>query len=384
MDECRPWQEDDTDLASVIFHKLVAGRIPTTCYIALTHRCSLRCRHCYLGDQQEIRRHADKELSFGDLVSILDQLREAGTLYLVFTGGEVMLRPDFGRIYEYAIRQGFLVTILSNGTLIDRDIIKLFRKYPPRTVEISMYGATAETYEQVTQVKGSHTRFAQGIQLLAENKIRFMLKSMIMTINHHELDAMEAIADGYGVRYNHDAALFPCVAHPDNGGRSNCGDSAGPDCTCGGLDDPLRLRIDPEQAVELDFGTEKRRQKWAKSWRHEKDKKIPDCLFTCFATVTSGYINPYGILQPCVLNPYPNVDLRNVPFLEGWNGALATLKQQKAPENYPCNDCRAKPICSACPAQFRLEHGRPDIISEYMCRIAHKRLEKIQNFTNNN
>jgi len=57
-----------------------------------------------------------------DSLGILDEVADAGCLWLLITGGEPLLRPDFRDIYMYAKRKGFLITLFTNGTLLDADI----------------------------------------------------------------------------------------------------------------------------------------------------------------------------------------------------------------------------------------------------------------------
>ncbi|MBN2207062.1 MAG: radical SAM protein, partial [Candidatus Aminicenantes bacterium] len=90
--------------------KLEALRVPFSGGIALTNRCNLRCTHCYAREDDP----AGRELGAPRWKSILDELKEAGCLYLLFTGGDPLVREDFADIYAYARRNGFLVTLFSN------------------------------------------------------------------------------------------------------------------------------------------------------------------------------------------------------------------------------------------------------------------------------
>ena len=93
-----------------------------------------------------------------------------------------------------------LVTVFTNGTMVTDEIIEAFTELPPFEVEISLYGATAGTYESVTRVPGSYEKCLRGIRGLLDNGIRVNLKTMLMTVNRHEFAAMENIAKDFGVR----------------------------------------------------------------------------------------------------------------------------------------------------------------------------------------
>ena len=108
--------------------KVTEQRIPLSGSIDLTHRCNLRCIHCYLGNKEVINGKREEELSTTQWISIIDQITDAGCLYLLITGGEPLLRKDFGAIYRHAKTKGLMVTVFTNGTLITDDLLDLFSK----------------------------------------------------------------------------------------------------------------------------------------------------------------------------------------------------------------------------------------------------------------
>ena len=63
-------------------------------------------------------------------------------------------------IYMYAKQKGLIVTLFTNGTLIDENTALLLKKLPPFSVEITLYGATKETYESLTGVNGLFFNFS--------------------------------------------------------------------------------------------------------------------------------------------------------------------------------------------------------------------------------
>ena len=132
-------------------------RIPFSGSIDLTHRCNLDCVHCYLGPRAE-RRTGAAEMSTGRILSLLDEITDAECLNLLITGGDPLIREDFPVIYSHAKKNGLLVTIFTNGTLLTDRVLDLFVDLPPLEVEISIYGATAPTYEKITRVPGSYER----------------------------------------------------------------------------------------------------------------------------------------------------------------------------------------------------------------------------------
>ena len=205
-----------------------ARRLPLMGMLEITSRCNLRCVHCYLGPQEEQHKKRAAEMSTSEVTALIDQMADAGTLYLTITGGDPMMRPDFPQIFRHAKMRGLLVTVFCDGVLVTDRIIELFRELPPSLVEVSIYGATAETYERITQVPGSFPKFLAGIGRLRAAGLRLGLKSVLMTLNQHEMLTMEQMAQEWGLKFRYDSAIFPCLPN-----RSA---------------EPMNLRVDPAQA----------------------------------------------------------------------------------------------------------------------------------------
>lgn len=92
----------------------------------ITPRCNFNCVHCYLHDH-----HCSKELSFDEIIRILDILYQNEVLFLTLTGGDVFMRRDFVDIYTYAKKKGFIVELYTNAALLDERILSVLKKYPP-------------------------------------------------------------------------------------------------------------------------------------------------------------------------------------------------------------------------------------------------------------
>src|ERR1700704_3993540 len=161
-------------------------RFPVACQWEITCRCNLRCVMCYT-DCFNRPNFIRQELTTPEILRIMDELAEAGTLELCLTGGEPLARPDFFELYEHAVRSGFLVTVFTNGTLIAEADADRFAALRPYRLEISLHGATQETFERITQGRGAHDRCLQAVQLLLERNISLVLKTTAMTLNQHEV-----------------------------------------------------------------------------------------------------------------------------------------------------------------------------------------------------
>lgn len=339
--------------------KAVQSRVPLSGSIDLTYRCNLRCVHCYLGPQSLIQQKLEQEMDTSRILSVIDEITEAGCLYLLITGGEPLLRKDFSEIYNHAKTNGLLVTVFTNGTLITDEVLSLFNDLPPYIVEISLYGATASTYESITRVPGSYERCLHGIRRLLDHNINVRLKTILMTLNRHEFFDIEDMAKKFGIKFRFDAAIFPCL----NGDKS-----------------PLSLRVSPKDAIEKEFSDVYRVKQWEKYFQRTNGQSLSDRLYNCGAGVTGFHIDPYGNLKPCLMVKNITCNLSNNTFWAGWSNSISRVRDKKAGNVYNCNQCKKRHLCGFCPAFFELENGAEDVRSEYLCAMGKHRFQLMNDY----
>ena len=141
-----------TSFSSGLHQRYFGKRSPVEVSIEVTRRCPLECQHCYNNLPMADAAAKRDELSLDEYKRLLDEMVEAGCLWLLFTGGEIFARADFLDIYAYAKTKGFLVTLFTNGTMITPRIADFLAEWRPFAIEITLYGATRETYEALTDV----------------------------------------------------------------------------------------------------------------------------------------------------------------------------------------------------------------------------------------
>jgi radical SAM protein with 4Fe4S-binding SPASM domain len=334
----------------------LSRRLPLDGTVETTFRCNLRCVHCYVNEPAHDEAARERELSSGRLERLVDEIVEQGCLEVLFTGGEVLLRPDFPGVYLHAWGRGLRVTVFTNGTLITDKIADLFEAHRPACIEISLYGMTRETYERVTCVPGSFDKCLAGIRRLQERGVPFKLKTMVLSWNRHELEAMRDFAAGLGVGFRHDSLL---------NARVDCGANRNPE-----------LQVAAADAVAADLGDEAARRKHADSFRAAlAEGSVPagDEVYSCGAGQIGFTVDPYGRLQLCQLSRRSSFDLRDDSFARGWNDFLPALRARTWQSNSVCRSCSLRPVCGSCPGAAELEHGDIEAAVASFCEITHLR-----------
>ena len=332
-------------------------RLPLSGTIEVTRRCPLTCAHCYNNLPMADRDARSRELTYAEHCRILDELAEAGCLWLLFTGGEIFARRDFLDIYKYAKTKGFLITLFTNGTLITPKLADELARWRPFAIEITLYGHTKATYEGLTGIPGSHEKCIRGIHLLLERGLPLKLKTVAVSINKHEVwDMQRFVEEELGVEFKFDSLMTP---------RIDCSQS------------PLAVRLTPEEVVAFDVQDSKRMDEWKvfaeRYFRPANPPEHSDELYHCGGGVSSFTIDPYGGMSICVLSQVDKFDLRTGHVREAWTSFLRRVRQKKITRLTKCTACELKSMCGMCPANGELENGDPEAPVDFLCRVAHLR-----------
>ena len=342
---------------SQTLHRTVrADKVPINGTIEVTRRCPLTCAHCYNNLPMNDQAARQGELTYAEHCHMLDQMAEAGCLWLLYTGGEILARRDFLDIYTYAKKKGFLITLFTNGTMITPKVADYLIEWRPFAIEITLYGRTKETYERLTGIPGSYEQCLRGIELLLERGLPLALKSVAVTLNKHELGDMQRFADELGVEFKFDAMMNP---------RIDCSQS------------PLEVRLSPEECVGLDLQTPKRKDEWrAFQEEHAGSVRAPETVgevYHCGGGVDSFAISPSGQMSICVLSQNDLYDLRTGSFRDGWEHFLRSVRARKITRPTKCVTCELQSSCGMCPANGELENGDPEAPVDFLCHAAHLR-----------
>lgn len=276
--------------------------------------CNYSCPHCYLGERP------NDSMTLSQRLTVIDRMVELGITRLQMTGGEPLVDRHFAETYAAAYDRGIIVTVSTNGSWLRLARVQsLFRTRPPLRVTVSLYGATAESYEAMTRApKGSFARYLEGLRTTVENGIALRVNIIVSTFNAHELDAMKALA----AQYTNDWHVYDQMT-----------------ATIHGDANPLDFQAD---------GSTKRPQA----------SKAP---FTgCQAGIASFHVDPMGRATMCKLGRDTHVLLHAEPA-EAMHRLAEPSRAALKPEG-ACTSCALQQACVTCPLvvkQYRLAGAAP-------------------------
>lgn len=358
---------------------MTLNRLPINGTFELTGRCNLQCSMCYVRvDRAAIEASGKRERSAAEWIRMAEQAAEAGTLTLLLTGGEVTLRPDFPEIYEAIAQMGFVTTVYTNATIVSDNLMALFEKYPPHRIGITMYGASAESYQAVCGHADGYERFLSGLRKLKTLPSLLDLRTTLVKQNVTDYEAMKDFARQ---ELGDDQVLHvsTIVYNSIRGGISNpCIDRLDGKTNAeffgqGIIDFNKRIESGeiPAEKVLTNPALLKLEQDLK---RHSLGREGGYLFENCGAGLNSYHISWAGEMYACTML----AEGCTHPFEDGFAEAWRQLPQQ-----YPstkisekCKTCDIAGYCQSCPAQRMAETGFWEGAPTYACESA-ARLQEI-------
>lgn len=333
------------DLLADLAHR--QGR-PVTVTFQVTDRCNYECVHCY-------QEHTDHdELSFAEVVRILDELADAGVLFLTLMGGEFFMRRDADDILRAAHERGFAIKLLTTGHHVHDRRADLIASLRPIQVDMSLYAATPHLHEAITRQQGSWERTYAAARRLVERKVPVLLKAPVMEQNVEDLASLARLARELGARSSFDAKIT---------GKEDSDQT------------PVALRMsqDTLRAFYRDEGNGMAGFLATTYADFDPGRELRPLDHTpCRAGQQSVAINPQGQVWPCNALPIACGDLRTQSFHDVWTGSrrLEEVRYLRWAEIAECNVCELRSYCQRCHGMALLEQGELRGPSLEACRHA--------------
>ena len=349
-------------------------RTPANGSIELLPLCNMNCDMCYVRLSREEMETKGRLRAADEWLEIGRQMKDAGVLFLLLTGGEPFLYPDFRRLYLELRKMGMIITINTNGTLIDEDLAAFLGKYKPRRVNITLYGTDEETYANLCHYPGGYEKTLRGIRLLREQGVDVKVGGSLARANQDDLDKLLNIGEELDIPVRVDTYMMPATRERD-------------------LPYNMQSRLNPEEAararilaLKREMGPEVFPQYVCQSVEradHPEPAEAKPGHMSCMAGQCSFTINWQGEMRPCVILTEPAISVFEVGFEAAWKYIVE--ETHKILLNEKCSTCHMRHLCRTCAASALLETGSYDGVPDYMCRYAGESLrilreewEKIQ------
>lgn len=346
-----------------LYAKAGRERIPLAGSFELLPMCNLSCKMCY------VRKSAEEVKALGGLLAketwleIAKNATKEGMLNLLLTGGEPFLYPDFQEILEKTMSMGLQVSINTNGTMIDEKMAKWLRVHRPVRMNITLYGASEDTYQSLCGNGEAYERMRNAVQWLKENEIPVKFNTSITPHNVHDLAKMIAFAKEQGSLIQVATYMFPPVRRDSAMVGKN--DRLSPEEAAKAKVEADYLQSDPKwflsQAERLSHFvplTDEMLQKQAKLDGHEMTCRAGRCTF---------WVDWQGRMGNCGMYSAEKYSLKQYTVAEAWEKVVRDTNEIKY--SAVCTNCPNFRICHSCISMVYNEtgdiHGRP----EYICKM---------------
>lgn len=356
----------EASLTNYLYTKASRNGMPLSGTFELTPCCNMACKMCYVRKTKEEQEKIAPLRTAKEWLELGKTAREQGMLYLLLTGGEPFLRPDFQEILSGLHRMGLLISINSNGTLIDEETVEWLKETPPVRINITLYGASDETYARLCGNPKGFTQTARAIRLLKEAGIQVKINCSVTPYNVDDLEGIYAFAREEGLLVQATSYMFPPLRR---------------DTSMVGQND----RFSPQEAayqsaciLALDLGEDEFLRRVSRDESLAFPQGIEeDCPeidgegdgIRCRAGKCSFWITWDGRMLPCGM--FPERNAQNV-FQIGFEKAWKQVHEEALAIRLPakCSGCTLRDQCKACAAMVMTESGNFHTVPEYRCKMA--------------
>lgn len=344
---------------SVYLHaKAKAAGVPVSGTFELTTRCNFNCKMCYVHNQDNtLCRKTERTAEWW--INLGKEAAENGVIFLLITGGEPFLRDDFSEIYTALSKLGFVISINTNGFLLNEKLFELFKNFPPNRVNISLYGASEETYEKVTGVRG-FSRVLENIKALRSMGIDVRLNGSFTKHNYKDIEEIHRISKDLGVHVKATPYMFPQVLV---GGEPGVNES----------------RLSSEEAAEnrvqwlrLVYAEEEYKKRINETlngidaFELSCDEECGEGKVKCRAGKSSFWVNAKGEMSFCGVAGH-TFSIEEFGFWGAWQKVRGFSASIRTPAR--CENCKYKNLCCVCAAACYTETGDFSAVPRYICKF---------------
>lgn len=332
--------------------------LPIAGNFELTARCNFNCPMCYVHLTPEQVRQQGRELTAAQWLKIAEEARDMGMLFVLLTGGEPFIREDFFEIYQGMKSMGLMISINSNGSMVEGEVLRQLLADPPSRMNISLYGGSNETYRRMCG-QNAYDRVKENIRQLKAAGVDVSLNLSITPYNYQDLERIYRDAEALDVHVKASSYMYPPVRV--DGDKTGCGNRLSPEeaARCSVQWDLLRFT--PEEF-----------QLRAEAMERLEAVEPPDCPteltrgVRCRAGGSSFWMTWDGRMLPCGMLPGEGVRPLELGFKQAWEETRRVTAAITSPQG--CNACPHRDLCPSCPAVCITETGSYDQVPGYVCK----------------
>lgn len=349
-------EESYNTYEKVLINRAFQKGIPLSASFELSPLCNMNCQMCYVRLSESEMSKKGQLRTAKEWLFLAEQMKEAGTLFVMLTGGEPLLYPEFKKVYLGLRNLGMIVTVNTNGTLLNEEWADFFAENPPRRINITLYGSDQETYKKLCGYEAGYEKALNAIKLLLDRKIAVKINGSLVQANEMQIDELVKTAEQFKTAINIDTYMYPAKRE-----RSKPFDK--------------QSRLSPEEAAEAKLHFLKltmKDQDFCNLCQRSLLSVNQEMLNSgsrkmhCQAGRTSFAVNWQGHLQPCVMLKEISFPVFEIGVKTAWKKLRDAVEAVELSEE--CSVCKYRAVCHTCAACAFHEAGNFGSTPEYMCQ----------------
>lgn len=365
-------------ISEYLYRKASINKIPLNGTFELSPVCNFSCKMCYVRrTPAQIEKDGKRLRTWTEWLELAKECREEGMLYLLLTGGEPFIYPHFRELYMELHRMGFLISINTNGTMIDEKTVEWLKDAAPYRVNITLYGTSADTYERICGNRDGYERAVKAILMLKEAGIQTVINVSMIPQNAQDMEGIIQFGKEHDVITRVSTYMFPPVRREreETDSRFTAEEAA-----------EMSIRKQRSLLTEEEFCNWKKYQlegirnaEISDECEGDKDATWGENLeyMRCRAGRSTFWVSWDGRMTACGMVPFPKEAYPfEAPFHECWMEITDAVRTTKVMEE--CNTCGKKKICRPCVAMLHSETGDVMRKAPYMCEMTDHIIRKIQ------
>ncbi|MCD8020789.1 MAG: radical SAM protein [Clostridiales bacterium] len=338
-------------------------KVPLSGTFDLSPLCNMDCRMCYVRmTKEEMEATGGRPCTVAEWVALAKEAQEKGMLLLLLTGGEPFLWPGFQELYAELKKLGLVISINSNGTLINEETVRWLKEDPPTRINVTLYGASDETYARLCGNPHGFTQTTNAIRLLREAGISVKLNCSVTPYNTMDVPEIIAYAREHKLQIQSSAYMFPPMRRNEAMVGANDRFSAEEAAA-------QQARLAYLQHGEKWFGGHVRALEAGEGSMPFGEEECQDEgePMHCRAGKTAFWVTWDGRMLPCGMINSPVA----YPFETGFTAAWDYIMEESSKIRLPvsCASCQSKKQCNTCAAMVMTETGAFSRKPEYRCRM---------------
>lgn len=134
---------------------------PTVCTLQVTTRCRANCIHCSAARH---KRTGEPEMTTQDWKRIIRESEQLGSVTVIFTGGEPLLRPDIFELIEWVDKDEAVALMFCNGLLLNDENVRRLADAGLWAIHISIDSPDPEAHDEMRRVPGCFDKAIEGLK----------------------------------------------------------------------------------------------------------------------------------------------------------------------------------------------------------------------------